>query len=113
MNSKLGGLPWHLNIPLANCMFLGYDVCHDTSDKSRSYGALVATIGINPNNPNKYEFFSCVDRHKNGEEISDELASRVVAALKKYHSIMGKYPDRILFYRDGVGEGQVNQVYQV
>ena len=32
------------------------------------------------------------------------------AALKKYHEVNGVLPDRIIVYRDGVGEGQLSHV---
>lgn len=31
-----------------------------------------------------------------------------VAALKKYHEVNQALPDRIVVYRDGVGDGQVS-----
>ena len=31
-----------------------------------------------------------------------------VAALKKYHEVNQTLPDRIVVYRDGVGDGQVS-----
>lgn len=110
MNTKLGGLPWNVNIPLKYCMFIGFDVCHDTKDKSRSFGALVATIDLK-NEKNSSKFFSSVHPHKNGEELSNFLTISVINALKHYYQVHNNYPDRIMFYRDGVGEGQTSFVY--
>ena len=31
----------------------------------------------------------------------------ILAALRKYHEINNALPDRIIVYRDGVGDGQV------
>merc|ERR1711909_253415 len=59
MNCKLGGEPWAVKIPLTDTMVIGYDTYHDTSQKGRSVGAVVA---------------------------------------------------RIIMYRDGVGDGQINYV---
>lgn len=44
MNAKLGGVPWNFVCPLKGLMTVGYDVCHDATDKKKSYGALVATM---------------------------------------------------------------------
>ena len=33
--------------------------------------------------------------------------SNCIGALRKYHEVNGKLPDRIIVYRDGVGDGQV------
>lgn len=113
MNAKIGGLPWNVDVNMNNCMFLGFDVCHDTRDRARSYGALVATMDLRSQNANRpSRFFSCVTPHTNGEELSNNLPLSVIKALKQYESIHGKLPDRLLFYRDGVGEGQTNFVYE-
>lgn len=108
MNSKIGGMPWSVDVKLNNCMFIGYDVCHDTKDKSRSFGAVVATMDMRKST----KFFSAVTAHKNGEELSNSLSLNVVAAIKQYKAVHGTVPERILFYRDGVGEGQTNYVYE-
>ncbi|XP_055323202.1 piwi-like protein Siwi [Sitodiplosis mosellana] len=108
INSKIGGMPWAVDVKLSNCMFIGYDVCHDTRDRSRSFGAVVATMDMRRST----KFFSAVSAHQNGEELSNNLSLNVVAALRQYRAIHKTLPDRILFYRDGVGEGQTNYVYQ-
>lgn len=115
INAKIGGMPWNVDVNMTNCMFLGFDVCHDTRDRSRSYGALVATMDLksantDPKRPSR--FFSCVTPHTNGEELSNNLPLSVIKAIKQYQEIHKKLPDRLLFYRDGVGEGQTNFVYE-
>lgn len=108
INSKIGGMPWMVDVKLNNCMFIGYDVCHDTRDRSRSYGAVVATMDMRRST----RFYSAVSSHQNGEELSNNLSLNVVAAIKRYQTIHQTLPERILFYRDGVGEGQTNYVYE-
>ena len=44
MSCKLGGQPWAVDIPLKKVMVVGYDTYHDTVDKKKSVGALVATL---------------------------------------------------------------------
>lgn len=107
INSKIGGMPWSVDVKLNNVMFIGYDVCHDTRDKSRSYGAVVATMDMRRST----RFFSAVSAHQNGEELSNNLSINIIKALKEYKLTHGTLPDRILFYRDGVGEGQTDYVY--
>ena len=41
MNCKIGGVPWSVDIPVQGLMVVGYDVCHDTSNKARDFGMLV------------------------------------------------------------------------
>lgn len=114
MNSKIGGLPWAMDVKLNRIMFFGYDVCHDTRDKSRSYGALVATMDMNdPTNPKqRNRFFSTVNAHRDGQELSNFLTMGVKKALSQFKQLYGSLPERLMFYRDGVGEGQTNYVYQ-
>ena len=42
---------------------------------------------------------------------SFKCISHVLAALKKYHDVNGKLPERIIVFRDGVGDGQLDVVY--
>merc|ERR1712090_48256 len=53
MNAKLGGEPWAVKIPMKNTMVIGYDTYHDTVHKSKSVGALVASL-----NPSLTKFVS-------------------------------------------------------
>lgn len=109
INSKNGGLPWWIDTKVNRCMYIGYDVCHDTRDKSRSYGAVVATMDLKQGSA---EFFSAVSAHTNGEELSNNLSLNIIKAIKAFQRKEKCLPERILFYRDGVGEGQTNYVYQ-
>lgn len=38
MNCKLGGAPWSVDIPLDGLMIIGFDVCHDTTVKTKDFG---------------------------------------------------------------------------
>ncbi|EAL41570.2 AGAP011204-PA, partial [Anopheles gambiae str. PEST] len=110
LNCKLGGIPWIVKNPLSSVMVVGFDVCHDASDKSLSYGALVATMYAAKHIEPKY--FSVIERHQRGEELSSFLSSNIVKALRKYQEQFGEgvLPRRILVYRDGVGDGQLGHV---
>ncbi|XP_029717566.1 protein aubergine-like [Aedes albopictus] len=111
VNCKLGGIPWILKNPLSSIMVIGYDVCHDTRDKSKSYGALVASMyGAGCRHP---KYFSTVNHHSNGEELSNFMAQNIIKALHSYRADFGNaLPDRIIVYRDGVGDGQLKHVYE-
>ncbi len=107
LNCKLGGAPWMINLPLSGLMTIGFDVCHDTRDKANSYGAMIASMDLKQN----VEFFSAVSSHKNGEELSNTLVMNVNKALLSYRDLHKCLPQRILFYRDGVGDGQIEYVH--
>lgn len=108
MNSKLGGAPWMIDLPVAGLMTIGFDVCHDTKDRNKSYGAMVATMDLKQS----CRYFSAVSAHTNGEELSNEFSLNVTKALKQYRATHQNLPSRILVYRDGVGEGQTEYVFQ-
>jgi len=108
MNCKLGGAPWMLDIPLSGLMVVGFDVCHDTKDKIKSYGALVATMDMK----NRQNYFSTVTPHANGEELSNQFGLNITKALHEYQRVHRALPSRILIYRDGVGEGQASYVFE-
>lgn len=97
-----------VDLPLENLMTIGFDVCHDTRDKKKSYGAMVATMDLMKST----KYFSAVSAHCNGEELSNEFALNVTKALKEYRSSHKVLPARILIYRDGVGEGQTDYVFE-
>ena len=40
------------------------------------------------------------------------MLSFVSASLKKYHEINGALPERVVIYRDGVGDGQLPAVVE-
>ena len=45
MNCKLGGAGWTVEIPTANIMVVGFDVCHDKTTKGRDFG-LFSTLKL-------------------------------------------------------------------
>uniref|UniRef100_A0A182SST8 Piwi n=1 Tax=Anopheles maculatus TaxID=74869 RepID=A0A182SST8_9DIPT len=110
LNCKLGGIPWMVKNPLSTAMIVGIDVCHDTADKSKSYGAMVATMYAPKQVEPKY--FSTIERHPRGEELSNFIGSGISKALHSYQTSFGagNLPRRIIVYRDGVGEGQLRGV---
>lgn len=109
INCKLGGAPWMIKFPMKGVMAVGFDVTHDTRDRSKSFGAFVASMDLKE----KVNFFSASSAHRNGEEISNNIASHMVQALREFKEQHGALPDRIFFYRDGVGEGDIERVHKM
>lgn len=108
MNCKLGGAPWAVQVPLSGLMVVGYDVCHDTGDKTKSFGATVASL-----DKNLTRYYNVCSAHRSGEELSNDFALTIIKCCKAYQEVNGgKLPDRILIYRDGVGDGQLKYVYE-
>ncbi|VVC26674.1 Piwi domain,Ribonuclease H-like domain,PAZ domain [Cinara cedri] len=108
VNCKIGGAPWLINIPKKGMMIVGYDVCHDSQRKNISYGALVATMG-----DTHTSYFSCVEHHESGEDLSGHFAAGISKALMKYRNKNGQLPTSVVVYRDGVGDGQISHVQNI
>lgn len=107
MNAKLMGAPWMIEMPLNGLMTVGFDVCHSRKESCKSYGALVATMDIKRSS----KYYSAVTQHLKGQELSNEISVKMTCALKAYRDVHGTLPERILFYRDGVGDSQLHQVF--
>ena len=107
INSKLGGAPWMINFPLKGTMTIGFDVTHDTSDRSKSYGAFVASMDLKET----VKYYSAATHHKDGNEMSQNIDTHLIGALKAFRQTHGCLPERVFFYRDGVGDGQIEYVH--
>lgn len=106
MNCKLGGEPWAVEIPMQDSMVIGYDTYHDSAQKGRSVGAVVASM-----NKTFTKYLSIANLHTNpAQELNDNMCPAITQALRKYNEFNGCLPKRIILYRDGVGDGQINYV---
>jgi len=105
MAAKLGYEPWAVEMPLKDCMVVGYDSYHDSNQKGMSVGAFVSTT-----NQTMTRFHSTCTMHRNDEELLNQMRACVTNALRKYSEANQASPKRVIFYRDGVGEGQIPYV---
>ena len=72
-----------------------YDTYHDTLHKSKSVGALVASI-----NSSFTRFVSSANLHEGpAQELSNTMKPGVTKALRKYSEVNGCLPDRVFMYR--------------
>ncbi|MBN3296088.1 PIWL1 protein, partial [Amia calva] len=107
MNCKMGGELWAVDIPLKQLMIVGIDCYHDTSAGKRSIGGLVASLN------GKMTWFSKCVLQSRGQEIIDGLKLSLqgtYTALKAWMKYNDALPTRIIVYRDGVGDGQLQSV---
>lgn len=107
VNCKLGGAPWMIKFPIKGLMSIGFDVNHDSHDRSKSYGAFIASMDIK----SEVKFYSGVTAHKDGTEMSNNITVHMHAALREFKEVHGALPERIIMYRDGVGDGQIEYVH--
>lgn len=111
MNAKVGGTPWAVdNLPFMNepTMICGMDVFHSTALGKKSVLALTASM-----NQHATTYWSTsVTQDEIGQEASLTLQRGMSGALESFKRVNGTYPKQIIFYRDGVGEGQVAGICQ-
>lgn len=106
INSKMGGESIRIKYPdfmnKNNVMIIGIDVCHAGK---KSVVGFVAT-----NNESCTSAYSdIIIQPKCQELVTKDLDKCMYAALQSYASKNGNVlPDKIIIYRDGVGEGMFN-----
>ncbi|XP_015598612.1 piwi-like protein Siwi isoform X2 [Cephus cinctus] len=106
LNCKIGGAAWSVEVPSGGLMVVGFDVCHDTVNKNKDIGAMVASL-----DKSLSRYYSAVTMHRNGEELSNNLSMNLVNAVQKYQQVNKALPTRIILYRDGVSDGEIPYVY--
>lgn len=115
INCKMGGELWALEIPVKNLMVVGIDTYHDSSKRGKSVLGFIAST-----NSSLTRYYSqCAFQHT-GQELADNLRVCMTNALTNYKKVQGcgdaedtslaGLPDRIMVYRDGVGDGQLSAV---
>lgn len=105
MNCKLGGTLWGIKIPLKQTMIVGIDTYHEANQKGLSVSAFVASMN---SSFTKWNSVPCVQKKK--EELTNGLIASLGRSLLCYRKLNENLPDRIIFYRDGVGDGQLDHV---
>ncbi|XP_037936960.1 protein piwi-like [Teleopsis dalmanni] len=106
INAKLGYTPWMVEIPLNGLMIVGFDTVKSTRDRSKQFGALVATMDMKTN----ATFYSTVAEMSVHDNSAPILWAMMVKALHQYRLEHKALPKRIIFYRDGVSDGQLQHV---
>lgn len=64
--------------------------------------------------PNFGRYFSAVSSHSSGEELSNDFSVNLCKALEEFKKFSQSktYPKKIIIYRDGVGDGQLNYILE-
>uniref|UniRef100_A0A8C2T287 Piwi-like protein 2 n=1 Tax=Coturnix japonica TaxID=93934 RepID=A0A8C2T287_COTJA len=103
MNCKLGGELWGVDIPLKQLMVIGMDVSH--SRGTRSVIGFVAST-----NQLLTRWYSRVVFQLPQQEIADSLRLCLANALQQFHEMNHCLPKKIVLYRDGVSDSQLDTV---
>ncbi|XP_005096149.1 piwi-like protein 1 [Aplysia californica] len=107
LNCKMGGEVWGAVIPVKGMMIIGLDTYHDSANKNQSVGAMVASL-----NKECTRYYCKTEYHDKKAEIMQSLGVLVTGALRKFHETNQANPTRVIVYRDGVGDGQLDAVFQ-
>lgn len=102
MNCKLGGTLWSIKIPFQNVMIAGIDTYHDPKQKSNSVSAFVASLN---GEYTRWYSRACIQSKK--EEFMNGLCASLEKSLRAYEKLNGVLPQKIIIFRDGVGDGQL------
>ncbi|KAI9599313.1 Piwi domain-containing protein [Syncephalis fuscata] len=118
VNVKLGGansklvdrsIPMITNVPT---IVMGADLYHPTGAKhDPSRPSIAAVCGsLDPQLSNYDGTYRAQDSH---EDIIFDLCPMTKEIISNFHRRSGTYPQRIIFYRDGVSDGQFQRVFEV
>ncbi|XP_003704269.1 argonaute 3 [Megachile rotundata] len=107
INCKLGGALWALSIPMENCMICGIDVYHAGVGQSTK-GSVAGFVASLDKLLTTWHSKVCLQGQH--QELIDMLQICMISAIKAYYKHNKRYPDRIIVYRDGVGDGQLDIV---
>jgi eukaryotic translation initiation factor 2C len=106
INTKLGGIPWGVDIPLKGLMTVGVDVMVNPFIKTTKVFALVASMN------NQYTcFYSGSNIYYSFEDLANQVCHQLNLAVKNYQKHNeGKFPKYIVLYRDGVAKKHAEKV---
>uniref|UniRef100_A0A8C3QDT2 Piwi-like protein 2 n=1 Tax=Geospiza parvula TaxID=87175 RepID=A0A8C3QDT2_GEOPR len=105
INCKLGGQLWGVDIPLKQLMVVGMDIHHSKSPGMRSVIGFVASM-----NHILTKWYSRVVFQMPHQEIADSLRLCLSQALKRFYELNHSLPMKIVVYRDGVSDPQLDTV---
>ncbi|KAL1637748.1 hypothetical protein SLS58_009175 [Diplodia intermedia] len=99
-------------------MILGADVTHPSPGTVEGFPSIAAVVGSTDKAFGKYGGslrLQYPDGNKKAREtiMSGLMEAMVQERLDAYKKENGQYPDKILYYRDGVGEGQYKQIRDI
>jgi len=107
INCKLGGELWgcQMSAKFGNLMVVGVDVFHDPARRGSSIAAVVTSV-----NKTMSSWYSTIATQNPGQELVDCLKIAFVEGLKKYYEVNHFWPDKVIVFRDGVGDSQLDTV---
>ena len=122
LNAKLGGVNNLIDKSVRPKMLLeeqviimGADVTHPGADQQFSGKPSIAAV-VGSMDPSAFRYSTEIRIQKSKQEYIEDMEDMVYQLLLKYNRIAGKTstgkPQRIIFFRDGVSEGQFQKVME-
>jgi len=116
MNVKLGGINSYLGDQLKfitekPTMVIGADVTHPPPGGDPNRSSIVALVGSM--DAQCARFSASLRTQQAKLEIVQDVKNMVKELLIAFHKSTGTKPERILFYRDGISEGQFNEALRI
>jgi len=107
MNSKMDGEMLAVDIPLKSLMVVGVDSYPDSSRYDQSVCAMVAST-------NKYitKFYSRTEYIDTRAGVMQRLGDHLSHALNKYQEANNAFPEKVIIYRAGVSDQQLDAVVE-
>ncbi|KAL9646069.1 hypothetical protein ABK040_007948 [Willaertia magna] len=106
LDTKNGGAPWSIDIKWNGpTMLVGLDVFHSGEIYRRTKASVVGFVASTSSKLSSY-FTKVVIQKTPGKEIVETLDLCLDEALERFKQLNKVYPKHVIFYRDGVGEGQ-------
>jgi eukaryotic translation initiation factor 2C len=115
INAKVGGVNQKMQKPIVSLlkvpfMVIGADVTHPSPDQTR-IPSLVGMAASSDKNAFKY---NCTWRIQSPtREMIDDFGEMVKVHLLRFKEVNKCFPHIILYYRDGVSDGQFDEVLQI
>lgn len=102
--NKIGYNSRLLSDSIPESLIIGADVCHASSKNSAA--AVTSSFG-----PNYSRHYGTPILQKKGQEVMPTIAAEVIKHVENYKKVMqSSYPKYVIFFRDGVGEGQLREI---
>uniref|UniRef100_A0A1D1YXN1 Protein argonaute-3 n=1 Tax=Anthurium amnicola TaxID=1678845 RepID=A0A1D1YXN1_9ARAE len=118
INVKLGGMNSFIEpnqIPFITdkpTIVIGADITHPgPEERERGRPSITSICASMDAKASRYAASIRIQSGRTSEIIAD-LANMVKELLKTFYQTCGRKPERVLFYRDGVSEGQFSEVMQ-
>eukprot|EP00735_Rhodelphis_limneticus_P009079 TRINITY_DN2526_c0_g1::TRINITY_DN2526_c0_g1_i1::g.19075::m.19075 TRINITY_DN2526_c0_g1::TRINITY_DN2526_c0_g1_i1::g.19075 ORF type:complete len:957 (-),score=134.01,sp/Q8CJG1/AGO1_MOUSE/31.32/6e-97,Piwi/PF02171.12/4.1e-77,PAZ/PF02170.17/3.9e-20,DUF1785/PF08699.5/0.21 TRINITY_DN2526_c0_g1_i1:462-3332(-) len=110
VNAKLGGYNHYIEggiVPKGvRAMIMGADVNHPSPG---SFGPSIASI-VGSYNTEHTKYFTTIRYQESGHEMILDVLNMVKDLLRVYYEQQDRFPEAIILYRDGIGNGYFQEV---